>query len=93
MLFGAIFAPVLAAAIHGVLATAEYTKVAESSKEAADRLASLFPGIMKFPAGDEQADPSTLLPIQEAITAFTHAAVNEASGWRAIFRDKNIPLA
>jgi len=93
VLFGAIFAPILAAAIHGILATTEYTKVAQSSRETAERIAALVHTIRTFPPSDQLAEPSTLEPIKATVAEFADAAINEASGWRAIFRDKNIPLA
>jgi hypothetical protein len=34
----------------------------------------------------------TLKPIRDAVTAFADAAINEASGWRTMLRDKNVPL-
>ena len=92
VLFGAVLAPVLAAAIHGVLATTEYTKVAESSRETADRITSLIAAITAFPPSEERAGPAALKPIRDAVTAFADAAINEASGWRAMLRDKNVPL-
>ena len=86
VLFGAVLAPVLAAAIHGILATTEYTKVAEASRETADRIASLTVTITTFPSSEEAARPEALKPIREAVTAFADAAINEASGWRAMLR-------
>ena len=89
-LFGAILAPVVAAAIHGVLATTEYTKVAESSRETADRIAALVTRVA--PPGEADAELVTLEPLRDAVTAFADAAINEASGWHAMLRDKNVPL-
>jgi hypothetical protein len=90
VLFGAILAPVIAAAIHGVLATTEYTKVAESSRETADRIAALVTRVA--PPGEADAELVTLEPLRDAVTAFADAAINEASGWHAMLRDKNVPL-
>ena len=72
---------VLAAAIHGVLATTEYTKIAESSKHIADRIAALAKPIRAFtPANDDVcADPETLRPIHDAVAAFADATINDAS--------------
>ena len=89
-LFGAILAPVVAAAIHGVLATTEYTKVAESSRETADRIAVLVSRIA--PPTETDAEVVTLDSLRDAVTAFADAAINEASGWHAMLRDKNVPL-
>jgi len=91
--FLAILAPVVAAAIHGVLATTEYTKVAESSRRTAARIESLIPTIDAFVCGDHSANSKTLLGIHDAIFAFADATINEASQWREMLRDKNIPLA
>ena len=92
VLFGAVLAPVVAAAIHGVLTTTEYNKIADSSKEIADRIASLITTIRGFPTTEGRAAPEALKPIRDAVTAFADAAINEASNWRAMLRDKNIPL-
>jgi hypothetical protein len=92
VLFGAILAPTLSAAIHGILATTEYTKVAESSSETADRIVLLVKTICDFSPGEGLAGPETLEPIRDAVTAFADAAVNEASGWHAMLHDKNVPL-
>jgi hypothetical protein len=92
VLFGAVMAPTLSAAIHGILATTEYTKVAESSRETADRIAPLVATITAFPGSEEAAGPEALAPIRDAVTAFADAAINEASDWRAMLRDKNVPL-
>ena len=79
VLFGAVMAPTLSAAIHGILATTEYTKVWEAT-------------ITAFPDSEEAAGPEALAPIRDAVTAFADAAINEASDWRAMLRDKNVPL-
>jgi hypothetical protein len=92
VLFGALLAPTVAAAIHGVLATIEYTKVAESSRETANRIASLVRTIEEFPASGKPAIPEALTPIRDAVTAFADAAISEASNWRALLHDKNVPL-
>jgi hypothetical protein len=91
--FLAILAPVVAAAIHGVLATTEYTKVAESSRRTAARIESLIPGIEAFISNEHPANSKTLESIHDAIFAFADATINEASQWREMLRDKNIPLA
>jgi len=93
VLFGAVMMPVLGAAIHGILATTEYTKVAESSRETADRIASLLVIVDAIPPSEADATPLTLEPIRDAVTAFAGAAINEAVGWHAMLRDKNVPLA
>jgi hypothetical protein len=92
VLFGAVMAPVLGAAIHGVLTTTEYTKVAESSRETGDRIASLLVPIRALPPSEADASLVTLEPIRDAVIAFADAAINEASGWHAMLRDKNVPL-
>jgi hypothetical protein len=92
VLFCAVMMPVLGAAIHGILATTEYTKVAESSKEAADRIASLLVTVGAMPASEADADRVTLEPIRDAVAEFAAAAINEAVGWHAMLRDKNVPL-
>ncbi len=91
--FGAVLVPTLSAAIHGILATTEYTKLAESSRETAARIKQLADTIKEFCPGDGPATPEALAPIQKPVTAFADAAINEASGWRATLHDKNVPLA
>jgi hypothetical protein len=92
LLFFAVLAPTVSAAIHGVLATTEYTKLAESSSETANRIASLVEKVDAFQPGDGPASPEALGPIRNAVTDFADAAINEASGWRATLHDKNVPL-
>jgi hypothetical protein len=93
LFLGAVLVPTLSAAIHGILATTEYTKLAESSRETASRIASLAKAVKRFQPGVGPAIPEALKPIHEPIRAFADAAINEASGWRATLHDKNVPLA
>jgi hypothetical protein len=92
LLFVAVLLPTVSAAIHGILATTEYIKVAESSGETADRIALLVGEIKTLPPSEQIARPDLLEPIRKAVTAFADEAINEASGWRAMLRDKNVPL-
>ena len=93
LFLGAVLAPTLSAAIHGILATTEYTKLAEASRETAARIRPLALAVKAFHPGDAPAVPETLEPICQLVTAFADAAINEASGWRATLHDKNVPLA
>jgi len=67
--------------------------VAESSRETADRIASLLVIVDAIPPSEAEATPLTLEPIRDAVAAFAGAAINEAVGWHAMLRDKNVPLA
>jgi hypothetical protein len=48
--------------------------------------------VARITPSEEDARPSTLEPIRDAVTAFADAAINEAVGWHAMLRDKNVPL-
>ena len=90
--FAALF-PIVSAAIHGILATTEYTKVADNSGETAEAIHGLVERLKKIPAGMEPANPTSLEPMRDTVLEFATLAINEATGWRAMLRDKNVPLA
>jgi hypothetical protein len=92
VLFFAGIAPVLAAAIHGVLSTAEYAKLAETSAETAERVGTLYKELETIDSDDAQATPETLAPMRGIVEQFADEVISEAMGWKAMLRDKNVPL-
>lgn len=92
VLFCAGIAPILSAAIHGVLSTAEYAKLAETSADTAERICALYQRLATLDGGDVQATPETLAPMRDIVEQFVGEVINEAMGWKAILRDKNVPL-
>lgn len=93
VLFLAGIAPVLSAAIHGILSTTEYTKLAQISTETAGRIYVLYETLAAIDAADVEATPQVLAPISAVVQQFAEEVIEEATGWKAMLRDKNLPLA
>ncbi len=93
LLFFAALLPVFSAAIHGVLAHTEYTKLAETSAEIAVRIHDQYEQLAAIDVADEVEAARSLEPLRDAVFAFAETAINEATGWTATLRDKNVPLA
>jgi hypothetical protein len=94
-LFFAALLPVLAAAIHGTLASTEYTKVAENSGDVALEVRAYVERLLVIPLPliDAPANGETLANVHDIVLEFAETVINEATGWRAMLRDKNVPLA
>jgi hypothetical protein len=77
----------LAASVHAMLSTAELKRLAESSRETTRRIEGLYRVI------DERhksgANPTA---VREEVEAFCALVTEEASGWRALLRDKDVPV-
>jgi hypothetical protein len=93
ILFSSAMAPVLSAAIHGILANTEYTKVADTSGEVAQRIHELVDELSAMPVPDDWDSEKSTRPMRNAVQEFVGLVINEATGWRAMLRDKNVPLA
>ncbi len=93
IVFLAALFPILSAAIHGVLANTEYTKVADTSGEVAHRIHELVDEFSDLPVPNDWDDEKTLVPTRNLVREFVELVINEATGWRAMLRDKNVPLA
>ncbi len=93
LLFFAALLPVFSAAIHGVLAQTEYIKLAETSAEVAARIHDQYEQLAAVDVTDGAATSASLEPLRETVFAFAATVVNEATGWTATLRDKNVPLA
>jgi hypothetical protein len=75
-----------AAAIHGTLATGEYTKLTDISREMVSELEVLAEATeQKLAAG---ADVTALAP---EIEAFCRLVTEDATGWTLLLRDKDLP--
>jgi hypothetical protein len=81
------FATAGTAAIHGILRTVELGAVGDASLEAAARIRRLQEDVAALPP---DAPVEALAP---AVEAFCRLVTEEASGWTALMRDKEIPLA
>jgi hypothetical protein len=84
-------APALAGAIHGFLNSSEYAKIVELSSETAKRIGEIDVAI-KRAALSEARNRDDLAPIRKSVEAFFVLVSDEASGWKAMLRDKNVPL-
>ena len=78
---------VLAASVHGMLSTAELKRLAETSSETSRRIDELRARI------EARRTPSaTPADVRDEAEAFCHLVTEEASGWRALLRDKDVPV-
>ncbi len=78
------FFPALAAAMHGILASGEFSKSAEVSKEMDNQIQHL---IEQLKTTDSEEG------IKNVAMEFHNMAIGEVDSWRSIFKDKNVPLA
>ena len=93
ILFSSAMAPILSAAIHGILANTEYTKVADTSGEVAHRIHELVDELSAMPVPAGWDNEKATRPMRDTVQEFVELVINEATGWRAMLRDKNVPLA
>jgi hypothetical protein len=91
LLFVTGAAPALGAAIHGFLSSGEYAKLVQISTEMVKRIGEIDVAI-KSVAPQEVHSREDLAVIRKSVEAFFLLVVDEASGWKAMFRDKNVPL-
>jgi len=77
----------LAASVHGMLSTAELKRLAETSSEASLRIGELCARI-------EARRTPTARPadVRDEAEAFCRLVTEEASGWRALLLDKDVPV-
>ncbi len=77
------FFPALAAAMHGILASGEFSKIAEVSERIRHQIESLINRLTSA-ANDKE--------VHDIAIEFHNIVINEALSWRAMFEDKNVPL-
>jgi hypothetical protein len=92
VLFFAAWLPVISAGSYAILTHAEYPKIAEASGEITERIAVLYEKLLKIPGSDAAASPESLAEMAPIVVEFAGIAISEATGWRAMLRDKNVPL-
>jgi hypothetical protein len=80
-------ATAVTAAIHGILRTTELARITDTSLTVEQRIRDLRGRLDAVPT---EAPVETLAPIVEQ---FCRLVTQEASGWNAMLRDKDIPLA
>ena len=93
IVFLAAMLPIVSAAIHGILANTEYTKVADTSGDVAHTINGLVEILSAMPVADDWDDEKGLQPMRVTVHEFVEVVLNEATGWRSMLRDKNVPLA
>lgn len=77
------FLPALAASFHGILANGEFAKNAEVSSQMSQKLLDLAE---RLKLNDESERVQVVKDLHNIV-------INDALGWKAIFKDKNVPLA
>jgi hypothetical protein len=96
MLFLAALFPILSAATYAVLTHAEYAKVADASGDTFERVHRLHSSLADVDVSDADADADAdkdrLARMRPIVVEFVTIAITEATGWRAMLRDKNVPL-
>ena len=78
------FFPALAAAMHGILANGEFSKAADISERMHEAIEELIKRLDESSGEDE---------IKNIAVKFHNIVLGEALSWRAMFKDKNVPLA
>lgn len=78
------FLPAVAAAMHGILASGEFSKIAEVSERMHHQIANLMLRLKYTTDKDE---------IRSIAMDFHNIVIGEALNWKSIFRAKNVPLA
>ena len=58
----------------------------------AERISVLYQQLATIDGADVEATPETLAPMREIVEQFAEEVINEATGWKAMLRDKNVPL-
>lgn len=94
LLFFAALLPIFSAACYLIVTHAEFAKVADTSGETKERIVELRRRLKttRIPLSDAPANPDTLAALRPVVVEFVAMAINEATGWRAMLRDKNVPL-
>lgn len=85
--------PVFAAAAYAILTHAEYAKAAEASGETYEYIQQLSEQLASIPSSADDLDTKVPAGMKSIVIEFVGTAIAEASGWRAMLRDKNVPLA
>jgi hypothetical protein len=82
LLSGAL--PAIGAAMHGILASGEFSKSADVSERMYTQISRQITQL------EAAAEFLTVRPIAKD---FHNIVMNEVLGWRVMFQDKNVPLA
>ena len=90
--FLAALFPVIAAAAYTILTHAEYAKAADASDEIFERIRELYEKLGAMPMLDIRATEDSLAGMASIVIEFAETSITEATGWRAMLRDKSIPL-
>jgi hypothetical protein len=77
---------VLGAALHGILGSTELSKIADNSLELVEQLEALRARL------DPLIDARRIDAMQDAVEELCRLVTEEATGWRALLRDKDLPL-
>ncbi len=80
--------PALFAAMHGIAGTLELGKFSETSQHLSQALAGLESEVRAA----LDADPSNAAALLPFARQFWNMMTDDATGWRATLRDKNVPL-
>ena len=91
-LFFAALAALLSAATYAIVTHAEYAKVADASGELYERTHDLFASLAAIPMPEAPANAPSLAAMRPIVLEFATLAITAATGWRAMRRDKNVPL-
>jgi len=78
------FMPALAAAMHGILANGEFKKTSNISERMAEQITVLIDRLSDRPSDAE---------VRAVVEDFHSIVTDDVQGWKAIFADKNVPLA
>jgi hypothetical protein len=77
---------VLGAALHGILGSTELSKIADNSLELVEQLEALRARLAPL------LDARRVDDMQEGVEELCRLVTEEATGWRALLRDKDLPL-
>ena len=78
------FLPALAAAMHGILATGEFSKTASISERMEEQINDLIKDL---------SESNRVEDVHTVVRDFHDIVIKDVMGWKAIFIDKNVPLA
>jgi hypothetical protein len=78
------FLPALAAAMHGILANGEFSKAVDVSEHMHEQMNELINKLNSSTCETE---------VRDVAIEFHNIVIGEALSWRAMFKDKNVPLA
>lgn len=82
--FCSAFFPALAAAFHGIIASGEFQKIEQVSAQMHISLTQ---------QGIALESANTIDEIKQVAIDFHNIVISEAQSWKAVFNDKNVPLA